>query len=136
MKEVINMKTAGKSKKRIGKDIMELRLALGEKQRQFATRFNVTQTTISSWERGKDRPKPETLVEISHLYDQMFNGNKKSNVSSFEKGQTATNHEKIDKFTLLKLLGRELLGTNLLEQYSSNELLEELTRRTTKKDDL
>lgn len=130
------MKTTGKNKKRIGKDIMELRLALGEKQRQFATRFNVTQTTVSCWERGKDRPKQETLVEISHLYDQTFKGNKKSNVSSFGKGQTATNHEKIDKFTLLKLLGRELLGTNLLEQYSSNELLEELTRRATKKDDL
>ena len=53
-----------------------------------------------------------------------------------EKGKRLLIIKKIDKFTLLKLLGRELLGTNLLEQYSSNELLEELTRRATKKDDL
>lgn len=135
MKEVIKTKTAGKSKKRIGKDIMELRLALGETQKQFAARFNVAQATVSSWELGKDRPKPENLVEISHLHDQMFKGNKKSNVSSFEKIQPSTNHERKDKSKKIKLL-HELFGTDLLELYSSNELLEELTRRATKKDDL
>lgn len=134
------MKTTGKSKKRIGQDIMELRLALCENQRQFATRFNVTQATVSSWERGKDRPKQETLVEISHLYDQLFKENKKSNVSSFEKIQTPNHPKKLDKdeFSIVaKLFISELFRTNnSIEQYSTEELFMELKRRILKKDDL
>lgn len=134
------MKTTGKNKKRIGKDIMELRLAIGENQRQFATRFNVTQTTVSCWERGKDRPKQETLVEISHLCDQMFKGNKKSNVSSFEKIQDPNHPKKLDKdeFSIVaKLFISELFRTNnSIEQYSTEELFVELERRILKKDDL
>nr|DAX25287.1 MAG TPA: putative zinc finger/helix-turn-helix protein, YgiT family [Caudoviricetes sp.] len=53
MKEVINMNISVKNKKRIGQDIIELRLALGENQKQFATRFNVSQNSVSLWEKGK-----------------------------------------------------------------------------------
>lgn len=64
MKEVIKMNISRKNKKRIGQDIRELRLALGEDQKQFATRFNVSQNAVSIWERGESRPKREKLVEI------------------------------------------------------------------------
>ena len=65
------------------------------------------------------------MGKMTQLYKQTF-----SDISSFEKLQKPTNSEKIDKSKILELLVREL---NPLEQYSSKELLEELTRRASKK---
>lgn len=112
----------------MGQNIRELRLTLGETQKQFATRFNVAKETVGQWERGRCRPSANKMGKMTQLYKQTF-----SDISSFEKLQTPTNSEKIDKSKILELLVREL---NPLEQYSSKELLEELTRRATKKDDL
>lgn len=78
MKEVINMNISVKNKKRIGQDIIELRLALGENQKQFATRLNVSQNAVSLWEKGESRPRRDKLLEIKHLYDQTFLENKKA----------------------------------------------------------
>lgn len=76
--------------------------------------------------------------KLSDLYEQTFPENKQSNVSSCDKGQTSTNPDVLDKLTVLaEILRIERLDTNnSLEQYSSKELLEELTRRASKKDDL
>ena len=135
MKEVINMNISVKNKKRIGQDIIELRLALGENQKQFATRFNVSQNAVSLWEKGEIRPRRDKLLEIKHLYDQTFLENKKSNVPSFDKGQTSTNPDVLDKLTdLVEILISERLGTNnSIEQYSTEELFMELERRILKK---
>ena len=128
MKEVIEMGFISKNKTKMGQNIRELRLTLGETQKQFATRFNVAKETVGQWERGRCRPSANKMGKMTQLYKQTF-----SDISSFEKLQTPTNSEKIDKSKILELLVREL---NPLEQYSSKELLEELTRRATKKDDL
>ena len=135
MKEVINMNISVKNKKRIGQDIIELRLALGENQKQFATRLNVSQNAVSLWEKGESRPRRDKLLEIKHLYDQTFLENKKSNVQSFDKGQTSTNPDVLDKLTdLVEILISERLGTNnSIEQYSTEELFMELERRILKK---
>ena len=110
MKEVIKMGFISKNKTKQGQNIKELRLTLGETQKQFAT------------------PSANKMGKMTQLYKQTF-----SDISSFEKLQKPTNSEKIDKSKILELLVREL---NPLEQYSSKELLEELTRRASKKDDL
>lgn len=137
MKEVIKMNISRKSKKRIGQDIMELRLALGENQKQFATRLNVSQNAVSIWELGKSRPRPEILREISYLWDQMFSENKESDVSILEKEQTEIEPEILNKIRFFsKLFQREILGIkHSIEQYSTEELLSELKRRTLKNGD-
>nr|DAX25311.1 MAG TPA: hypothetical protein [Caudoviricetes sp.] len=69
------------------------------------------------------------------MYDQTFLENKKSNVPSFDKGQTSTNPDVLDKLTdLVEILISERLGTNnSIEQYSTEELFMELERRILKK---
>lgn len=128
MKEVIKMGFISKNKTKQGQNIKELRLTLGETQKQFATRLNVAKETVGQWERGRCSPSANKMGKMTQLYKQTF-----SDISSFEKLQKPTNSEKIDKSKILELLVREL---NPLEQYSSKELLEELTRRASKKDDL
>lgn len=138
MKEVIKMKFRGKNKRKISKDIQELRLSLGETQKVFGARINVSQTSVMNWEKGRYLPNYAAAKKLSDLYEQTFPENKQSNVSSCDKGQTSTNPDVLDKLTVLaEILGIERLDTNnSLEQYSSKELLEELTRRASKKDDL
>lgn len=132
------MKFRGRSKRKIGKDIQELRLSLGETQKVFGARINVSQTSVMNWEKGRYLPNYATAKKLSDLYEQTFPENKQSNVSSCDKGQTSTNPDVLDKLTVLaEILRIERLDTNnSLEQYSSKELLEELTRRASKKDDL
>ena len=132
------MKFTGKNNKLIGNNIKELRFSLGETQREFADRLNVSQGSVTSWETGKCRPKAEHAKVLSQLYKQTLSTNNKSNVSSCDKGQTSTNSDVLDKLTVLaEILGIERLGTNnSIEQYSTEELLTELERRILKKDDL
>lgn len=132
------MKFTGKSNKLIGNNIQELRFSLGETQKEFADRLNVSQNAVTMWETGKCRPKAEHAKVLKQLYKQTLSTNKKGNVSSLEKKRTSDIPEKLDRVTLFtRILERELLGGhNSIEMYSTEELLKELERRILKKDDL
>ena len=78
-----------KNKTKQGQNIKELRLTLGETQKQFATRFNVAKETVGQWERGRCSPSANKMGKMTQLYKQTF-----SDISSFEKLQKPTNSEK------------------------------------------
>ena len=129
------MKFTGKSKKLIGNNIQELRFSLGETQKEFADRLNVSQNAVTMWETGKCRPKAEHAKVLKQLYKQTLSTNNKSNVSSLEKERTYDIPERLDRVTLFtRILERELLGNhNSIEKYSTEELFRELERRILKK---
>ncbi len=47
----------------------ELRLEKNLTQSEIAAKLNMTQTTISSWEKGKREPTMDGLLNIAALYD-------------------------------------------------------------------
>ena len=63
-------------------------------------------------------------------------GTSKSVVSKWERGVTKPNKARLKHIADLAGISATELLSKPLEQYSSKELLEELTRRATKKDDL
>lgn len=64
-------------------------------------------------------------------------GVSKRTVILWEKGKSLPNKERIKQIAISEGISvRELLGHNSLEQYSTNELIEELKKRVLKKDDL
>jgi len=52
---------------RIGERIVKARKAKDLNQSQFSDALKITQSTVSSWERGTRRPKRETMKQISKL---------------------------------------------------------------------
>lgn len=64
-------------------------------------------------------------------------GVSKRTIVAWEKGERLPRTEQLKKIEeLVGLSVKELLDTNSLEQYSTNELIEELKKRVLKKDDL
>ena len=72
MKEVIKMKFRGKNKRKIGKDIQELRLSLGETQKVFGARINVSQTSVMNWEKGRYLPNYATAKNFQIYMNKRF----------------------------------------------------------------
>lgn len=56
-----------------GKDIIELRLRLGETQAQFAKRFSASYVTIGRWERGLNAPQPIYVYLMERLKSDLQN---------------------------------------------------------------
>ena len=58
--------------------IKELRKSVGWTQRELATRMNVSQQTIGSWEVGRAEPNTEALKKLAELFgvtvDYLING--------------------------------------------------------------
>ena len=63
-------------------------------------------------------------------------GVNKRTVISWEKGESFPHKDRLKQIANLEEISVRELLSKPLEQYSSKELLEELTRRATKKDDL
>ena len=53
----------------IGKNIQKLRLESKMTQFELAERLNYSDKTISKWERGESSPEPETMLELSKLFN-------------------------------------------------------------------
>jgi DNA-binding XRE family transcriptional regulator len=56
-----------KKTSKVGKRISRLRIARGETQVEFAKKLEVSQAIVSSWERDKDRPSPESWFALGSL---------------------------------------------------------------------
>lgn len=52
----------------ISKRIKELRIENNLTQKQFGERLNVSQDTVSLWEKGKSLPSTEYVIEISKVF--------------------------------------------------------------------
>lgn len=52
--------------------IFNLRMELGETDRQFAERFNISLSSISHWEIGRSKPNVTILKEMAELAGQSF----------------------------------------------------------------
>ena len=75
---------------------------------QFGKLFNSHKNVVSDWENGKHFPKANKLKKIANSAGM----------------------------SVIELLNTNLPDTNPLEEYSTNELIEELKKRVLKKDDL
>lgn len=53
----------------IGKKIQENRLKKGWTQEHLGTLLNVSRTTISSWEVGRNYPDINTIIKLSHIFN-------------------------------------------------------------------
>ena len=53
----------------IGKNIQKLRLKSKMTQFELADKLNYSDKTISKWERGESAPEPETMLELSKLFN-------------------------------------------------------------------
>ncbi|MDR3318658.1 MAG: helix-turn-helix domain-containing protein [Clostridiales bacterium] len=49
--------------------LIELRKEKGLSQRKFAQRFNVSKSTVSMWEIGKNIPDLYMLIDIAKFFD-------------------------------------------------------------------
>jgi transcriptional regulator with XRE-family HTH domain len=57
----------------LGVNIRKARRALGMNQATFAKKLKVSQSAVSNWERGQDKPTIESLYQLSELFgDQSF----------------------------------------------------------------
>ena len=72
---------------------------------QFGNLFNAKKQVVSNWEIGKNFPNTNNLKKIANSVGM----------------------------SVIELLATNLPDTNPLEEYSTNELIEELTRRASKK---
>lgn len=52
--------------------IYNLRMDLGETDRQFAERFNISLSSVSHWEIGRSKPNVTIIKEMAELADQSF----------------------------------------------------------------
>lgn len=52
----------------LGKNIRELRIALGWSQVDLAKKLNITKQTISNWENDNIQPSIEMLVRLADLF--------------------------------------------------------------------
>ncbi|KHD46662.1 helix-turn-helix transcriptional regulator [Streptococcus hongkongensis] len=52
--------------------IFNLRMALGETDKEFADRFNISLSSVSHWEVGRSKPNITILKEMAELADQSF----------------------------------------------------------------
>lgn len=75
---------------------------------QFGNLFNAKKQVVSNWEIGKNFPNTNNLKKIANSVGM----------------------------SVIELLATNLPDTNPLEEYSTNELIEELKKRVLKKDDL
>ena len=73
--------------KRFGDLLQELRKEKGWTQQQLADLLNVTNKSVSKWERNEGYPETGTLLEISKLFgitvDDLLNGRKVQDDSSY-----------------------------------------------------
>ena len=53
----------------IGKNIQTLRIKSKMTQYELAEKLNFSDKTISKWERGESSPEPETMLELSKLFN-------------------------------------------------------------------
>ena len=53
----------------IGQNIQKLRLKSKMTQFELAEKLNYSDKTISKWERGESSPEPETMLELSKLFN-------------------------------------------------------------------
>ena len=75
---------------------------------QFGNLFNAKKQVVSNWEIGKNFPNTNNLKKIANSVGM----------------------------SVIELLATNIPDTNPLEEYSTNELIEELKKRVLKKDDL
>lgn len=146
-------------KKAIGQKIKEIRLNRGMTLEEFGKMFRATKSNVLKWENGTSLPNKSRLKKIADLIGIPVNkfvsnhtGEKikeirlglgmttkefgallnatDSNVTSWEKGRTSPNPERL--LTIAKLDGmtvEQLLYENPLAKFSTDELIAELERR-------
>lgn len=93
---------------KVGEKIKHIRLERRMTLEQFGRLFNTHKQVVSLWENGKHLPKSNKLKKIANSVGM----------------------------SVIELLNTNLPDTNPLEEYSTNELIEELKKRVLKKDDL
>lgn len=93
---------------RVGEKIKHIRREKGMTLEQFGNLFNSHKNVVSSWENGNHIPSSNKLKKIANSVGM----------------------------SVIELLNTNLPDTNPLEEYSTNELIEELKKRVLKKDDL
>lgn len=93
---------------KVGEKIKHIRRERGMTLEQFGRLFNTHKQVVSLWENGKHLPKSNKLKKIANSVGM----------------------------SVIELLNTNLPDTNPLEEYSTNELIEELKKRVLKKDDL
>lgn len=146
-------------KKAIGQKIKEIRLNRGMTLKEFGNLFDTSQSIVLRWERGTSLPSKPRLKKLADLtgmsvsefitnhtgekikeirlglgmttkeFGSLLNATD-SNVSSWEKGRTSPNPERL--LTIAKLGGmtvEQLLYENPLAKFSTDELIAELERR-------
>ena len=146
-------------KKVIGQKIKEIRLNRGMTLEEFGKMFRATKSNVLKWENGTSLPNKSRLKKIADLigipvnkfvsnhtgekikeirlglgmttkeFGSLLNATD-SNVSSWEKGRTSPNPERL--LTIAKLGGttvEQLLYENPLAKFSTDELIAELERR-------
>jgi hypothetical protein len=146
-------------KKAIGQKIKEIRLNRGMTLKEFGELFDAAESIVLRWENGTSLPSRTRLKKLADLTGVLvseFIGNHTgekikairlrlgmttkdfgallgatdSNVSSWEKGRTSPNPERL--LTIAKLGGmtvEQLLYENPLAKFSTDELIAELERR-------
>lgn len=93
---------------RVGEKIKHIRREKGMTLEQFGNLFNSHKNAVSSWENGKHLISSNKLKKIANSAGM----------------------------SVIELLATNIPDTNPLEEYSTNELIEELKKRVLKKDDL
>lgn len=93
---------------KVGEKIKHIRREKGMTLEQFGKLFNSHKNVVSDWENGKHFPNANKLKKIANSAGM----------------------------SVIELLNTNLPDTNPLEEYSTNELIEELKKRVLKKDDL
>lgn len=93
---------------KVGEKIKHIRRERGMTLEQFGNLFNSHKNVVSLWENGKHFPTANKLKKIANSAGM----------------------------SVIELLNTNLPDTNPLEEYSTNELIEELKKRVLKKDDL
>ena len=146
-------------KKAIGQKIKEIRLNRGMTLKEFGELFDAAESIVLRWENGTSLPSRTRLKKLADLTGVLvseFIGNHTgekikeirlglgmttkefgallnatdSNVTSWEKGRTSPNPERL--LTIAKLGGmtvEQLLYENPLAKFSTDELIAELERR-------
>lgn len=93
---------------KVGEKIKHIRLERSMTLEQFGNLFNAKKQVVSNWEIGKNFPNTNNLKKIANSVGM----------------------------SVIELLATNIPDTNPLEEYSTNELIEELKKRVLKKDDL
>lgn len=90
---------------KVGEKIKHIRLERSMTLEQFGRLFNTHKQVVSLWENGKHLPKSNKLKKIANSVGM----------------------------SVIELLNTNLPDTNPLEEYSTNELIEELKKKSIKK---